>query len=313
MFIPDAAVNATFDRVVPCPPTLRREAVLQLAGAQHPAGRRELALAIDTHLDAPDHEWRGLWVAMHGDTLKAALWVQPLPGNMAQLWQPHGVGDIAAALLAAGRAFTHEQGFALCQTVLKPDDSAAARRLEKAGMRLLAPLDYLTAAVHEPLATPAIRLSPWATLGHDSQIALLSGVQEDSLDCVALREALDTRALLTGFWQQDASAPAHWWAVYPADTTAGDAPIGALLLAPHPEVQGMELLLMGLTPQARGQGLGRAVLDAAFTEAYKAGAERVLLSVDTTNTPAYRLYQRAGFTCYSCQRVYAWLARQGSQ
>jgi ribosomal protein S18 acetylase RimI-like enzyme len=283
---------------------------LQLAGAHYAAGRRELAQAVDAHLEAPDHSWDGLWVAMHGDTLKAALWVQPLPGNMAQLWQPHAVGDAAAALLTAGRNFMHEQGFALCQTVLTPDDSAAARQLEDAGMRLLAPLEYLTAPVREPVATPAIRLVPWATLGHDPQIALLGDVQQGSLDCVALREALDTQALLAGFLQQDASAPAHWWAIYLADT-ADDAPIGALLLAPRPEVQGIELLLMGLTPQARGRGLGRAVLDAAFAEAYSAGAERVLLSVDTTNTPAYRLYQRAGFVCYSRQQVYAWLTRQG--
>lgn len=309
MSTPDAAVDAAFDSLIPCPLTLRRQAVLQLAGAQYTAGRRELAQAVDAHLEAPDHDWDGLWVAMHGDTLKAALWVQPLPGNMAQLWQPHATGDIAAELLAAGRRFMHEQGFALCQTVLTPEDTAAARQLENAGMRLLAPLEYLTAPVSAPTATPAIRLVPWATLNREQQIALLGDVQQDSLDCVALREALDTEALLAGFLQQDASAPDHWRAIYPADTPDA-APIGALLLAPRPEVQGMELLLMGLTPQARGRGLGRAVLDAAFAEAYKADAERVLLSVDTTNTPACRLYQRAGFTGYSRQQVYAWTARQ---
>ncbi|MGO1626642.1 MAG: GNAT family N-acetyltransferase [Halomonadaceae bacterium] len=305
---PDAAVDAAFDTVIQCPLTLRRQAILQLAGAQYPAGRQELAQAVDAHLATPEHDWDGLWVAMHGDTLQAALWVQPLPGNMAQLWQPHATGEIAAELLAAARRFMHEQGFALCQTVLAPDDTAAARQLEDAGMRLLAPLEYLTAPVSEPPTAPAIRLSPWAALGHEQQLALLGAVQEDSLDCVALREALDTDALLAGFLQQDDSAPANWWAVYLVDAP-DSAPVGALLLAPRREVQGMELLLMGITTPARGRGLGRAVLDAAFAEACKADARRLLLSVDTTNTPACRLYRRAGFSCYSRQQVYAWIAR----
>lgn len=301
--------DAAVDVLIPCPLTQRRQAILQLAGAQYEAGRRELAQAVDAHLEQPGHDWDGLLVAMHGDTLKAALWVQPLPGNMAQLWQPHATGDMAAELLAAGRHFMHRRGFTLCQTVLAPDDSAAARQLEEAGMRLLAPLEYLTAPINIPTATPAIRLVPWATLDHERQIALLGDVQQDSLDCVALRDALGTEALLAGFLQQDDSAPAHWWAVYSAETPDA-APIGALLLAPRPEVLGMELLLMGLTPHARGRGLGRAVLDAAFAEAQKADAERLLLSVDTTNTPACRLYRRAGFTGYSRQQVYAWVARQ---
>ncbi|MDN6179880.1 MAG: hypothetical protein L0I84_02570 [Halomonas subglaciescola] len=81
--------DTVFDAVITSPLTLRRQAILQLAGAQYPAGRHELAQAVDAHLEAPEHSWDGLWVAMHGDTLKAALWVQALPGNMAQLWRPH--------------------------------------------------------------------------------------------------------------------------------------------------------------------------------------------------------------------------------
>lgn len=298
------------ETVEPCPLMLRRQAVMQLAAASHTAGRRELAQAIDAHLEAPDHDWDGLRVVLQDGELEAALWVQPLPGNMAQLWQSDATGQRAAALLADARRWVAEQGFRLCQTVLTPDQSDAARALESAGMTLVAPLEYLTAPVPDAGTlpeTPAIHQRPWDSLDSARQLALLDAVQQDSLDCVALCDVLDAEALLAGFLQQDEQAPAHWRVIQ--TSASGDAaPAGVLLLAPRPEVQGMELLLMGLVPAARGQGLGQAVLNAAFAEARNAGAQRLLLSVDMTNTPARRLYQAAGFVCYSRQQVYAWLS-----
>lgn len=280
---------------------------MQLAAAGHGAGRAELAQAVADHQKTPDHGWDGLLVALRGQTLKAALWVQPLPGNTAQLWPPRACPG-RAALLRGARRWVRRRGFALCQAVLGPDDVDAAAALKDAGMMLVAPLEYLTAPV-APAAT-TVRLGPWDALDRAGQIAVIADVQKDSLDCVALCETLGATALLTGFYQQDDTAPAHWSAVY-LDDREPPQPVGALLLAPRPAVDGMEVLLMGLAPEARGQGLGRAVLDAAFARAHAAGARRLLLSVDTTNTPARRLYARAGFVGYAQRHVYAWLKRSG--
>lgn len=56
-------------------------------------------------------------------------------------------------------------------------------------------------------------------------------------------------------------------------------------------------LIRGLAvhPDARGQGIGRKVLDAALDHARDRGFERVVLNMLATNTGAFALYRSAGF------------------
>jgi N-acetylglutamate synthase len=62
---------------------------------------------------------------------------------------------------------------------------------------------------------------------------------------------------------------------------------------------------MATVPEARGQGLGRAVLAALAAWAAEHGATRLYLQVDDDNLAALRLYQRAGF-----EPAYAYHYRQ---
>ncbi|MDO3410482.1 GNAT family N-acetyltransferase [Saccharibacillus sp. CPCC 101409] len=52
---------------------------------------------------------------------------------------------------------------------------------------------------------------------------------------------------------------------------------------------------MALLPEARGLGLGTALLEALFEKLREDGVERVSLSVDPGNEPAVKLYRRFGF------------------
>lgn len=49
-----------------------------------------------------------------------------------------------------------------------------------------------------------------------------------------------------------------------------------------------------VTPEGRGKGLGRALMDAALGTFRAAGAREMHLNVDPTNTPAVRLYESLG-------------------
>jgi GNAT superfamily N-acetyltransferase len=53
-------------------------------------------------------------------------------------------------------------------------------------------------------------------------------------------------------------------------------------------------LAMGVVPEARGQGIGGALLDALLTLAREQGFRALSLAVDRQN-PARRLYERKGF------------------
>lgn len=85
------------------------------------------------------------------------------------------------------------------------------------------------------------------------------------------------------------------WPVYYAvdnDQVVGWADITFPL---NPRLAHRGFLGMGLLPAYRGQGLGRRLLQAALDHARQIGAEKVELSVYTTNAPAIALYRRCGF------------------
>lgn len=56
----------------------------------------------------------------------------------------------------------------------------------------------------------------------------------------------------------------------------------------------IELVYIGVSPSARGQGLGRALMD-AFVQASKGKYHCVTLSVEEENAEAIRLYTKAGY------------------
>src|SRR5690242_20294266 len=57
-----------------------------------------------------------------------------------------------------------------------------------------------------------------------------------------------------------------------------------------------ELVSMFVRPQARGHGVGEALIDAVTAWARNRNATSVHLWVSETNKPAIRLYERCGFT-----------------
>ena len=55
------------------------------------------------------------------------------------------------------------------------------------------------------------------------------------------------------------------------------------------------LISMWVAPEARGQGVGDALVDAVIEYARSSGASRLLLDVGDRNQPAIALYDRKGF------------------
>ena len=86
------------------------------------------------------------------------------------------------------------------------------------------------------------------------------------------------------------------------------AEVGCLLLADHPHLDHLELVYMGITPQARGKGYGAELLTQAVLRADLLGAARLVLAVDERNTYARRVYEQRGFTAWDRRTVYARLA-----
>lgn len=292
-------------QAIQCPPSRRREALLQLAAAHDPAQQAALSAAIKAMYHQPEDHWGGLWITLEAGQLTGAIWVQRLPMNMAQLWLPKAERKYADALLYAARRWVKTHNIRLCHVELLPEAPVSEVLLIEHGMQYLACLERLTSGRGERrLAMDEVAplwLQPFCELSPPEQLALLAAVGQDSLDSRPLRDVLSIEELLAGFYQQDPQAPKHWYAV-----NYQGAVIGVLLLASHLASGHWELMLMGLTPKWRGQGLGRSLLNKALALAQQAGAQEVVLAVDAVNLPAKRLYQQAGFELYALQRLLAW-------
>ena len=66
----------------------------------------------------------------------------------------------------------------------------------------------------------------------------------------------------------------------------------------------LEIINIAVHPDARQQGLGGCLLDYALREETKLGILAMFLEVRTSNTPAIRLYERAGFRLAGRRRSY---------
>ncbi|OWV31664.1 GNAT family N-acetyltransferase [Halomonas campaniensis] len=295
--------------VMPCPPEKRREALLKLAAAYDPTQQSALSAAVKAMYHQSDTQWEGLWVTLEAGQVTAAIWVQRLPMNMAQLWLPKAglpqkVAAPAPLLLDTARQWVKTQNIRLCHLELSSEAAETEGLLVKHGMQRLVCLEYLIGSTHRRLAMNEalpLSLQPFGELSLAEQLSLLTEVGEGSLDSRPLRDILSIKELLAGFYQQDPQAPQHWYAVGFQNVV-----VGVLLLAPRPALGRWELMLMGLTPAWRGKGLGRSLLNKALALAQQAGVQEVALGVDDVNLPAKRLYQQAGFVCYAQQRLLAW-------
>jgi ribosomal-protein-alanine N-acetyltransferase len=73
-----------------------------------------------------------------------------------------------------------------------------------------------------------------------------------------------------------------------------------------------EILTLAVTPEKRGQGLGRALLEAAIARAQERGAQSVFLEVGADNPSALALYAGLGFAKVGTRKGYYASASGGS-
>ena len=200
----------------------------------------------------------------------------------------------------------------LAQSLLTPDDVVESKLLARHGFTHGADL-YFLARTLQPIDTQLLSRGP----AHDSPLAqrvittetfdasnaerfasVLEQSYQHSLDCPDLKdfrsgaEALASHKLSGVF---DPSA----WSIYTID--GRDA--GALLLNEHPDQNAIELVYMGVTPELRGNGLGREMLRRGLQLATKRSRAAMFLAVDCQNTYANAVYAEFSFAELARRRV----------
>lgn len=308
-------------RVMRCPADLR-PAALEVLYRRMPASLRgHLIAEVLADAQAGDLDLSGLWVAtIRSGRIVGAMMTQALAGKVAAVWPPEvrpswRRAPLAAALVRAALENLSDRGYRLAQAAL--DESAgpyAARDLTRGGMPHITELLYLERATATPLppsqaapgrtqdrheapapapAAPDFVWRPYDPAIADEFRSVLQATYEGSLDMPELEGTRSLEDILTGHQAAGLFVPARWQlGVLPGEPGSG----AVLLMNEAPGREAWEVIYLGLTPAARGRGLGRAVIRHALDLARAAGSPVLELAVDLRNTPAVRLYRQTGFT-----------------
>jgi len=269
--------------------------------------------------EADPEGWGELWrvVQRAGDDLVepvtvGAAWGQLRPGGAALVWPPQWrmpgetvptatpiSPELSTELLTKLTAALAARDCSLAQSLLISADGAEAESLLGAGFLHLAELTYL---VGETLDV-ALRPVDSSTSGvrelvfesfEPNERARMAGVVErsyvDTLDCPALN-GLRTGLEMLDEYEVAGSGGAKLWRFIVHD----GRDVGCLILAEHAEQDQVELVYMGLVPEARGQGWGAIVAGESLRIGASLGRARVVLAVDGANRPAVKAYEQVGF------------------
>lgn len=242
-----------------------------------------------------------LWIARRRQRVVGAILAQRLAGGAAAIWPPEVVltwnrPALAAALVESAVQALRRSGVRVIQALL--DETAphrAAADLTRGGLPPVTELAYLGRATAEPLDLSPARPA-WQWTAFDPALAadfrdVLAATHHGSLDMPELEGARSLDDLLAAHRAAGRFDPARWR----LGRLAGEPRAAALLLLTQlPQRNAWEVAYLGLTPAARGRGLGLAAL-AHARELARPHVPRLELAVDIRNTPAMKLYQTAGF------------------
>jgi ribosomal protein S18 acetylase RimI-like enzyme len=139
---------------------------------------------------------------------------------------------------------------------------------------------------------PAFRWRTFETASEDEFRSVLQTTYEGSLDMPELEGARTLDDILDGYKAAGRFVAERWQ----LGRIPGEPEAAAIvLMAEIPGRNVWQVIYLGLTPQARGRGLGRAALAHAL-EMARPHVPRIELAVDLRNTPATRLYYSSDFS-----------------
>ncbi|MGE5195230.1 MAG: GNAT family N-acetyltransferase [Deltaproteobacteria bacterium] len=299
--------------VVPATVPLQ-EAALALLFSTLPAGQRRQQLA-DTLAAVGRREMSldNLLVALDGDRIVGTVLAVLRPGGAAFLWPPvvqpeAATADVASALLEAVASRIEAQGAQFLQCLLDPADAAGREALNRGGIPYATDLILLSRSLVETgpnspggSFSGAGRLQPvdreglcaecYSPESHAAFSRLVERTYVGTLDCPVLAGVRGGEESLEAHRATGQFVP-NAWRLY---REAGED-VGVLLLAEHPERDAWEVAYLGVIPEARGRGFGRAILYDGLALARRSGRSTIEIAVDAANAPALRLYRRLGFS-----------------
>lgn len=238
-----------------------------------------------------------LWIATVDRHIVWTLLPVVNPGRTMLLlspsYLPPGVGtDAVSALVDAVAAHYLEQGIHLAQLLLEQHCTELVEAYATAGFLHLAELIYLERRVRSASNEPLpewLRIVNYSNETHALFAKTIQETYQQSLDCPALNGVRDINDVIAGHQAAGDFEPTQWHLML-----HDDKPLGVLLLSKTGAGGSLELVYLGLTPEARGQGFADLFMKLALASVPRSGCTTLTLAVDSRNEPALRLYHRHG-------------------
>jgi mycothiol synthase len=242
--------------------------------------------------------FEGLHVADRDGKLVSAILPVISPGRTMLMLCPAGghskntdtaTGELIDPVCLASAA----QGVHLAQTLVDPQDPALEKIFTDHDFAKMAELHYLQ--VQPPADAPFPTLpADLAWLAYSAETHALFGQAildsyQNSLDCPGLNGRRHIDDIIAGHQASGNFDPSLWFLLRENQKT-----LGVLLLSQSLRSDAVELIYVGLSPEARGRKLGELLMRQALASTAAQKQPRLCLAVDSQNTPALKLYYRHG-------------------
>lgn len=218
--------------------------------------------------------------------------------------------EIQHAILTRLALRLDELELCIGQVILDPKELALRAVLAQSGFPHLTELHYMVCpAEFAPSIEPRsdVQTETFSADNLERFAQVLDRTYIGTRDCPELdgvRSPHDAIAAHQGTGKFD---PNRWWLYRHQNRDAG-----VLFLNEHPERELLEIVYLGVVPEARGKGLGQLMVERALIEANRT-KQSLVLAVDTRNLPARRIYQKAGFLDVTVQSVHLRQARANAR
>lgn len=250
----------------------------------------------------------GLIVAEEAGHKVGAGLFAPQPGRVAFVWPPEASRDhprqkeIRRTLLGEIGRRLDELKICLGQAVLDPRAWKTRAEFEEAGFSHLTDLHYMIRPADSlgPVedSDSSLEFDSFQETNAERFARVLERTYIGTLDCPELDGLRTPEEALAGHQAAGQFDPVRW-RLFRRD----GRDVGLVLVNEHPDREMLELVYLGVVPEARGRGWGRSLGQRAIDLARRENRSLVL-GVDRRNHLARKIYDRLGFLDLTRQSVH---------
>ncbi len=254
-------------------------------------------------------DWK-LGIMTQGRLVGSALGVVS-PGKVAMILASPctpetALSDTVTQALEMLEQKARHAGLAILQSLIPRDCADRAQVLSKAGYAFLADMSYLVLEVPPSIPPeprhPDIVVEDYRSVGEVVFRNTLGRTYEGSLDCPGLNGVRTMEEIVLSHRHTGIHDPRLWLMA-----KVGTDPVGVVLLTQVPLQAAMEIVYVGVVPEARGCSYGSYLVRLAIENAVRTRCEHLMLAVDHRNHHARKIYASFGFK--ETDRRHAWVRK----